>query len=174
MGLGHFSALAAAILAALGSVIIRKIGNDERAVVMLLANLMVTLVLMGVLLIWNYEPMPLADLGMLILVAAFSLLGLVASIAAYRLAQAAIVAPMQYSQIIWATIFGYLWFDERIETNTVVGAAIIIGSGIYLVWRETMSGNSRHQPITSSRDQRPALSFRPRVGDFFRIHKTKK
>jgi S-adenosylmethionine uptake transporter len=77
-------------------------------------------------------------------------------IAAYRNGDAAIVAPMQYSQMIWATIFGIIIFGERPTSFTLLGASIIIASGLFIVLRERR-GASRTEPVTHSR-------FRPDTG----------
>jgi S-adenosylmethionine uptake transporter len=43
---------------------------------------------------------------------------------------------MQYSQIIWAALYGWLFFNERSIFYTAVGRRVIIASGIYIVLRE--------------------------------------
>ena len=58
-------------------------------------------------------------------------------ILAYRAAPAGVVAPSQYSQIIWATIFGMVFFGEQPDGWVAVGASIIIASGVFVVWRES-------------------------------------
>ena len=170
--LGHLAAIAAAFLAALASIILRKIGSDERSVVMLLVGQTATFVVMGALLALDYKPMPLGDLGMIAGVAFFGTLAMWLMIAAYTNAEAVLVSPMQYSQIIWATLFGYVLFDENLSVNTTIGAVIIILSGIYILVRE--SGVSTQKPVLSSRDQRPSMSIRPRVGDVFRLRKSER
>ena len=64
---------------------------------------------------------------------------------------AAIVAPMQYSQILWATAYGYLLFDEAPDRATILGAGVIIASGLYIVFRETRAGASAHRPVIEAR-----------------------
>ena len=68
---------------------------------------------MGALMTLVYKPLPLVDLGGVGLIALLGFSGGVVLILAYRASEAAIVAPMQYSQIIWATLFGYLFFAKR-------------------------------------------------------------
>ncbi len=167
----HLCALAAAFLAALSSIVLRKIGNEERSVVMMLIGQTGTFLVMSSLLFLDYKPMPLEDLGLTAGVAFFGTAAMWLMIAAYTRAEAVLVSPMQYSQIIWATIFGYLLFGENLSTNTAIGAAIIILSGIYILVRE--SGVSATQPVLSTRDQRPSFAIRPRVGDIFRVRGTK-
>jgi hypothetical protein len=82
--------------------------------------------------------------------------------------EAAIIAPMQYSQIIWASIFGYFFFDEVIDQPTAIGAAIIIASGMYIVLRESRSGTSENTPVLRTRS-RSETGTTPRVSMFMRI-----
>jgi uncharacterized membrane protein len=115
---GHLAAVAAAVGSAFASVIMRKIGREERTVVLILYPMMANFVLMGAAMPFVYEPMPGAHLGLLALIAAIALLATNLMIFAYRAAPAATVAPMQYSQIIWATAYGALFFGEALEWAT--------------------------------------------------------
>ena len=158
--LGHLAALAAAVCGATGAVIVRKIGKDERDAVLLLYPMVANFVLMGAVLPFVYEPLPSVHLGMLAVVAILGFAGGLLNIAAYRSGDAAIVAPMQYSQIIWASIYGMLFFGERPTGYTILGALIIIGSGIFIVLRENR-GASANEPVLSSR-MRPDTGTAPR------------
>jgi len=73
-------------------------------------------------------------------------------ISAYRAAEAQFVAPMQYSQMIWAVVFGTLWFDETIDRWVVVGTCIIVFSGLLFIWRELVA--SVKQPVLRTRNLR--------------------
>lgn len=149
--LGHLAALVAAVCGALNAVIMRKIGGAERAVVLLLYPMMANVVVMGAALPFVYKPMPGLDLLAAAIIAAFALIATWLLILAYRMAPAAKVAPMQYSQIIWATIFGALFFGEALEWNTAIGTAVIVASGIYIVFREDRGGVSATTPVLRSR-----------------------
>jgi drug/metabolite transporter (DMT)-like permease len=61
-------------------------------------------------------------------------------IAAHKLAPAAVLSPFIYTQLIWVTILGYLVFDHVPNEWTLGGAAIVIGSGLYLLYRERRVG----------------------------------
>lgn len=153
ISIGHLAAMVAATGSALVSVITRKIGNEERTAVLMLYPMMANFVLMGAALPFVYKPMPVEHFGLLAFMSALGFLGGIFMIAAYRRGDAAIVAPMQYSQIIWAALFGYFLFDELPDLFTWVGAAIIIASGVYVVLRETLSGQSRNRPVTRARSR---------------------
>src|ERR1700686_1343617 len=57
-----------------------------------------------------------------------------------KLAQASVVVPYQYSMIVWAVMFGYVVFGDVPRVATVLGAAIIIGAGLYIFLRERKLG----------------------------------
>jgi drug/metabolite transporter (DMT)-like permease len=57
-----------------------------------------------------------------------------------KLAPASVVVPYQYSMIVWAVAFGYVVFGDVPEPATIVGAAIIIGAGLYIFLREQKLG----------------------------------
>lgn len=165
--LGHLAALIAAVGAALASIIVRKIGKDERSVVLLLYPMLANFVLMGALLPFVYEPMPVVHLGGLALMSAMAFVASALVIAAYKTGEAVIVAPMQYSQILWATIYGALFFDEWPDIWTAVGASIIIASGVYIVLREGGGTASDNTPVLRSRSRFETGTF-PRVSSFLR------
>lgn len=161
-GLGHAAALTAAVCSALASIIVRKVGQDERTVVLLLYPLVANFVVMACALPFIYVPMPIEHLG---LVAVISILGFTAGfllILAYRHGEAAIIAPMQYSQIIWASAFGYFFFSELPDNATMLGASIIIASGLYIVFRESRPNTSENTPVLRTRS-------RHETGSTFRI-----
>jgi drug/metabolite transporter (DMT)-like permease len=69
----------------------------------------------------------------------FGSLGVVAHlclIKAFGLAQASLLAPFNYSKLVWATAAGYLVFGDLPSLNTLAGCVLIIISGLYIVWRE--------------------------------------
>ncbi|HEX9858580.1 MAG TPA: DMT family transporter, partial [Paracoccaceae bacterium] len=71
LSLGHAAALTAAVFSSLASVIVRKIGQDERSVVLLLYPMMANFVVLGCALPFVYRPMPVEHLGMMGIIAAF-------------------------------------------------------------------------------------------------------
>jgi drug/metabolite transporter (DMT)-like permease len=53
-----------------------------------------------------------------------------------KLAPASVVVPYQYTLIVWAAILGYLVFGDVPDRLVVIGAAIIIGAGLFIFLRE--------------------------------------
>jgi drug/metabolite transporter (DMT)-like permease len=161
LGLGHLAALTAAVCGALASIIVRKIGREERSAVLMLYPMMANFLVMASILPFVYKPMPIEHLGLLGLLSAMAFAGGLLVIAAYKSGDAAIVAPMQYSQILWASAYGFFFFGETLDQYTLVGAGIIIVSGLYIVLRESIAGISTNRPIQNSRP-RPETGTSPR------------
>lgn len=151
LSLGHISGLFAALCVATQSVIARRIGNEESQIVMLLYPFAAILVTMGIAMAFVYKPMPLLDFAAIGAVAVMGFIAAFLLVGAYRAGEAAIVAPMQYSQIVWAIIFGLMFFDEAPDSQTLIGAGVIILSGIYIVVREAVTGNSANTPVLRNR-----------------------
>lgn len=151
--LGHAAAIVAAFSGAFASIVVRKIGAEERTVVLLLYPMVANFLVMGIALAFVYKPMPIEHLGMLGIISVMAWISGRFIIAAYQTGEAAIVAPMQYSQILWATAYGLIFFDESPDMYTGVGAAIIIASGLFIVFRESTSGNSENKPVLRTRSR---------------------
>ncbi len=162
LSLGHLAALAAAVCSSLASIIVRKIGAEERSVVLLLYPMVANFAVLGCALPFVYKPMPIEHLGMLGIIAAFGFVATLLVIMAYRRAEAVVVAPMQYSQMIWAIFYGYLIFDETPDEWTLIGAGVIIASGIYIVLREDKGTVSENRPVLTTRS-RPETGLMPRI-----------
>jgi drug/metabolite transporter (DMT)-like permease len=70
------------------------------------------------------------------------LLGIVAMLAhvlvnrALKLADAATTAPLQYTLLFWAIVFGWVFFGDIPNGPMILGASLIVASGIFIVWRE--------------------------------------
>lgn len=61
-------------------------------------------------------------------------------IAAHRLAPASLLSPFIYSQLVWVIALGYAVFGDVPEAYTLMGASIVIASGLYVFHRERVRG----------------------------------
>lgn len=82
--------------------------------------------------VWEAPASP-AVAAIFVGMALFAAFGEICTIRAVEMASAAIVAPMQYTTILWATLFGWAIFAQLPDMWTWVGTAIIVGSGIYII-----------------------------------------
>jgi len=61
----------------------------------------------------------------------------------YRLAPASLVAPFDYTSMVWAFLLGYFFFNELPTVYVFIGAAIIAAAGLFVIWRERQLGLQR-------------------------------
>ncbi len=81
-------------------------------------------------------------------VGVFAALSGVLAVYAYRAAPASVIAPLQYFEIVSATLFGWLVFGDFPDPIKWLGISIIIGSGLYIIWRERRVASIK--PVTSA------------------------
>jgi drug/metabolite transporter (DMT)-like permease len=93
----------------------------------------------------------LGDLGLFALAGLFGSVGVMCLTHAFRLAPVATVTPFEYSALIWATLLGFLLWDELPDSYTLIGAGIVISSGLYIIYRETIK-------VGQARPQLPSMS----------------
>jgi drug/metabolite transporter (DMT)-like permease len=68
----------------------------------------------------------------------------------YRYAAASVVAPFDYTSMIWALILGYAMFGETPTVMIVVGSTIIAAAGLFVIWRERQLAMMRRQGLASA------------------------
>jgi drug/metabolite transporter (DMT)-like permease len=158
LGLGHLMAALAAGAGALSFVILKKIGATEKSAAILFSVLfwIMAVSLPPAVASWIWPS--LAQLGVLAAAGLLFGVGQAGLVFATRDAPAVVVAPFQYSQMIWAVIFGILVFGDVPGSNLFVGLAIVIAAGLFIVYRETV----RATPVTvgGGRGEVPARAAR--------------
>jgi drug/metabolite transporter (DMT)-like permease len=82
----------------------------------------------------------LGSLGLFAAAGCISVSALLCVNRSLKLAPASVVVPYQYSMIVWAVMFGYFVFGDVPQPATIMGAAIIIGAGLYIFLRERKLG----------------------------------
>ena len=87
-----------------------------------------------------WEPVDPHWLLMLLLLAVFGVAGHSVLIKALSLAPASLLQPLSYSGMVWAVLFGWLFFDDIPAPTTLLGAAIIVASGLYTMHRQRIRG----------------------------------
>jgi drug/metabolite transporter (DMT)-like permease len=118
------------------AVIITRLMVDEPAEVTMLYTAFVGTLVLSVLTLFDWVVPSLQDLALSVVAGGFAAAANFMVLIAYRLAPASNIAPFTYSQLIWASGLGFLAFGVWPTALTLIGAAIIAGSGIYLANRE--------------------------------------
>lgn len=114
----------------------RLVDPDESAWTMLLYMTGASALLSAFVVPFVWTPVQVEDLWFFAAIALFGTAGMALMTQAFRVAPAVIVAPFDYTGMIWATALGWLFWNEIPDSAAFLGAAIIIASGIFILWRE--------------------------------------
>jgi drug/metabolite transporter (DMT)-like permease len=98
---------------------------------------------------WGWVVPSPADFGFLIALGVFGGTGQILLTESLRYAAASVLAPFAYTSMIWATTIGFFWFNEVPAIVTMAGAGIVIGAGLFVIWREHQLGLDRKRAPTS-------------------------
>ncbi|WBH16757.1 DMT family transporter [Sphingomonas radiodurans] len=134
--LGIATGLGAAFCTACISILLRTIGKTEAGLTTVFWFSTLSLMPLSVVYFSAFKLHPPLVWGLLL---AIGLLGGVAQIAMTRslqLGAVSLVVPMDYTALLWATVFGFLIFGTLPVASTWLGAPVIVTSGLYIVWRE--------------------------------------
>jgi drug/metabolite transporter (DMT)-like permease len=143
--LGAITGLVAAFLSASVSVVLRRIGQTELPTTTVFYFSILSLPVLAPIFFFEMIPHDGQTWGLMILVGLAGGIGQIMMTNSLAMAPVAVVVPMDYSGLLWATLYGYLLFDMLPSPMTWFGAPIIVASGLYIVWRE----HRRSQVITT-------------------------
>ena len=128
--------LAGAFGTACVSILLRQIGRTESAMTTVFWFSALSMLPLGIVYLYSWQvhtPMLWATLLALGLLGGAAQLAMTASLAR---GPVSVVVPMDYTSLLWATLLGWLAFDALPPAQVWVGAPIIVGSGLFIVWRE--------------------------------------
>ena len=164
LSIGHVGAIFAGLGGAVSIVIFRAIGPSEKNISLYGAGMLGGFIICGIAMSSNFVMPSGTDW---LLLAGYGILGALGNILlmfAARYVPATVVGPIQYSQMIWAIIFGYLIFGDKIDLPIIVGIALIIGSGLLTLSRERTRG-VQLPPAVAADDGSAALAVKPEEVD---------
>ena len=73
--------------------------------------------------------------------------------ACYRYADTSTIAPFEYTSLMFAILIGYFVFGERVESTTILGGAIVVAAGIFIIFREHRLGLQRRKAKSATPPQ---------------------
>ena len=114
----------------------RMISGKDRAITTMAYSAITGLCLLTALVPFVWVDPSWRDIFLAVCIGIASTAGQWIVVLAFRYADASVLAPFSYSQLVWVTILGFFMFGEVPDLWTVTGAAVIIGSGLYTAHRE--------------------------------------
>ncbi|MGG7518189.1 DMT family transporter [Allorhizobium undicola] len=150
LSIGHFGAVMGGLGGAISIVTYRAIGPHEKGISLYGAGILGTLALCGLAMLPNFRWPEIFDWAYIAAYGLFAALATVLMMLAARHAPAASLGPIQYSQMLWAILFGYTIFGDSVDKLMLFGILLIIGSGLITITREKKRGVTLPHSVTSS------------------------
>ncbi len=135
IGIAPVAMIAGAFLTACEVILIKVLSRHESALSMLLHvnGFAALLLVLPMLALW--QPAPAWELAALCLLGPMAIAGQMCNVQAYRLADAAWLAPFGYSSLVFAALIGWIGFGDLPTLATLLGAALIVAGGLLLIRR---------------------------------------
>ncbi len=128
--------LAGALGAAVAMVSVRRLSQTESTATLLVHQAVFVGLAAAMPMYWVWITPDLQDFMFLTAMGVLATLAQWLGVMALRLGEASVLGNLEYTQLIWAVIIGYLVWVEVPDAYTLIGAAIIIGSSLYIFQRE--------------------------------------
>lgn len=129
----------------------RFVGRNEDPWTSLLYTALFGAVIMTIAVPFYWQPLDLTSALLMVMLAGFGTLSQLLLIRALAIGEAGMLAPFAYTGLIFATVWGVVFFNEFPDGWTVVGAAVIVAAGVYVWYRETF-GKKKDAPVPVSAD----------------------
>ncbi len=133
-------ALAGACCSAFASIEVRTLTRSEGTGAIVFYFMMMTSLLGLSTILLGWQAPGWQDALMMLTVGVLGGLGQIFLVQAYRFGDASLIAPFEYSTMLWAMAIGWFVFGDWPATAVLVGAVIVIASGIYVIFREQQLG----------------------------------
>ncbi len=130
--------LAAAFGFATFQIATRLLASTEPTFVTLFYTSVGGALMSSVIVLFIWQPLNLRQVAILLGIGALGAGAHLSFIRAFEFAQASFLAPFNYVKLVWVTALGYLMFGDIPAQHVVVGSAVIIASGLYVLWRERL------------------------------------
>ncbi|MDF1631098.1 DMT family transporter [Mycoplana sp. MJR14] len=131
-----YLALQAAVFWGIATILLRKTALEEGTLVQMLISSALLMVFTGLALPFLWQPMSLSELALIVGTGVLAGVGQYALFEGMRRAEVSLLAPFEYSSLIWGFLLGFLIWHEVPSANVFVGAGLIIGAGVLVIGAE--------------------------------------
>ena len=134
-------AVVSALCFSVALLISRPLSQADGATSILVSSSIIAGVTMVIPAYWLWTPIDVDLWGLIAVLVFASSLRMFADIRAYTAADAGFLAPFAFLRLLFIAAAGWIFFNEGLDTPTILGAAIIIGSTVFIAWREAVLRN---------------------------------
>lgn len=146
LSLGAAAALGHAFLVALATVLVNIASRYDGSVTLMFYTNTVSVTLIAIPTFFVWQTPNMSELMMLVAMGILATASHNCFIRAFALGEASVIAPVDYSRLIFAALAGFVVFSTVPDIYTITGALIIVASSFYILRREAQSTDARYPP----------------------------
>ena len=141
--LGVLAAFGGAGCSAVAAILVRSLVHSEKTATIVLWFSLVASAVALLTVPFGWQALTWQQTLLLVSAGFCGGIGQIFMTSAYRHAEVSTVAPFEYTSMILAIVVGYLAFDDVPTVHMLIGGAIVVGAGIFIIWRERQLGLAR-------------------------------
>ncbi|WP_245410910.1 DMT family transporter [Microvirga flavescens] len=148
--LGAGLAFLGALCSAAATIQVRRLTKTEKTGAIVFYFFVLSSGLSLCTIVFGWRMPPVQDFLLFILIGILGGIGQILLTQSYRHADTAIIAPFEYTTMIWAVLFSWFMFGDLPEQTVVIGGIIVAGAGLFVVWREHKLGLMRSAELEAA------------------------
>jgi drug/metabolite transporter (DMT)-like permease len=136
MTLGALAAFTAAVCYAFAAILIRVAARTESTLGLSVSFVTMIAIIAGIIAIPSWQPIQSQDIAWIAILGLTGCIGQYFIIEAFRHAPASVVAPFDYTALIWGAILDWILWHTLPSSRMLAGGCVVIATGLYLIYRE--------------------------------------
>jgi drug/metabolite transporter (DMT)-like permease len=134
--MGTLAALGNAVFSAVAMMFLRQMSGREHAITITFYFSLTFMCCAALTALLGWPTLTTRQWLLILLAGVFGVFGQILMTYSYRFAEASTIAPLDYSNMIMAIILGYVFFGEMPSLSVWIGAPLVVGAGLIILWRE--------------------------------------
>jgi drug/metabolite transporter (DMT)-like permease len=136
MTLGALAVFTAAVCYAFAAILIRVAARTETTLCLSVSFVTLIALVAGAMAFPNWQSIQTQDLGWMMVLGVTGCIGQYFIIEAFRHAPASVVAPFDYTALIWGAMLDWILWHTLPDTRMLTGGCVVVATGLYLIYRE--------------------------------------
>lgn len=142
--------LLGAFLGSLNKILMRKLAATEHSLAIAIYPNLTMILVTAPFLIPIWQPISWHDWGFFTIVGVITAMGQYAIAHSLRFAQGSTLAPIDYSTFFWVFLLDFFWWNKMPNVFTIIGATVIVGSNLYILFSSRREQAEKKQPVPLS------------------------
>src|SRR5262249_23669266 len=141
--------LGAAVFSGIAMMFLRSMSGSggEHAITITFYFSLTSMVVAALTAVAGWPMPPGGHWGFILLVRGLCVVGALLMTWSYRYAEASMIAPLDYTNLLFAVFYGYFFFGETPNVSVWIGAPLVIAAGLIILWREYRASLVRAAPV---------------------------